>query len=61
MMFAACQQDAQSMASAPAQEEAIPVWTKANLSDIENYSMLSMRDDWKIVTWSSKASSQSGD
>lgn len=60
MLFTACQQDDQSIASVPVQEEAIPVWNRANLSDFENYSMLSMQDDWKIVTWSSKASSQSG-
>lgn len=60
MMLTACQQDDQSIASAREQEKAIPVWNKANLSDFDNYSMLSMQDDWKIVTWSSRASSQPG-
>ena len=60
VMLAACQPGDKSAASAPPQQDAIPVLNKTNLSDFENYSMLSIQDDWKIVSWSSKPLNQPG-
>lgn len=59
-MLAACQPGDKSAASVPPQQDAIAVVNKANLSDFENYGMLSIQDDWKIVSWSSKPASQPG-
>ncbi len=56
----ACQPAGKSAVSQTPQQDTIPALSKEKLDDFENYSMLSMQDEWKIVTWSTKAAGQPG-
>ncbi|PXX43149.1 hypothetical protein DFR42_104150 [Undibacterium pigrum] len=60
MTFTACHSGDKSVTSQSTQQDFTPALNKTNLSEIENYSMLSMQDDWKLVTWSSKPSGEPG-
>jgi len=61
MTFTACYSGDKSATSQSIQQDFTPALNKTNLSDIENYSMLSMQDDWKLVTWSSKPAGKASD
>jgi len=60
MALTACQPVDKNVASQSALQDTIPALSKASLGDFENYSMLSMQDDWKIITWSGKVASPPG-
>ncbi|MFZ6873594.1 hypothetical protein ACO0LF_16170 [Undibacterium sp. Di27W] len=51
--LAACQPN-QKSADTQASQDAFPAFSKADLAEVENYSMLSAPDDWKLLAWSSK-------
>ncbi|MFZ6743360.1 hypothetical protein ACO0LC_09055 [Undibacterium sp. JH2W] len=51
--LAACQ-PGQKSAETQALQDAFPAFSKANLAEVENYSVLSATDDWKLLAWSSK-------
>jgi hypothetical protein len=56
----ACQPVEKNVVSPVSQQDAIPALNKENVGDFENYSVLSTQDEWKIIAWSGKAVTQSG-
>ncbi|MFZ6734250.1 hypothetical protein ACO0LG_20135 [Undibacterium sp. Ji42W] len=54
----ACQPVEKNAVNPVSQQDAIPALSKENVGDVENYSVLSMQDEWKIIAWSGKAEKQ---
>ena len=55
--LAACQRTEKPDASVP-ELSALPALSKTNLAGFENYTMLTVQEDWKVLAWSARKGAQ---
>lgn len=58
LTLAACQRTEKTDIPASTEQSTFPALNKANLAGYENYSMLTIAEDWKVMTWSSRMDKQ---